>query len=217
MSEVPSPSPFPSRSTPAPELILVAYRALSAEEQEEAYALVSRTRLERLAGEDSETGRILASLKRVADLIGQAPGIEDYKRVRASLQKKGEELEPTSRIIRHFGSWHLAREATALSETTTARRIEARFASRKLGKIWRYTDETLGETIARCTSDLGHVPQVAEFDWWRQRELELAQARGEELHLPSATPYRRRWGTWEGALAELGYSEAEIAGRLERE
>lgn len=217
MSEVLSSSPSPGRPTSAADVMLAAYRALSPQEQEEAYALIQKARLERLAGEDSQMGRVLASLQRVADLLGEAPGIEDYKRVRAELQEEGEQLMPASRVLKQFdGSWRLAKEAVDLAETSTAREIEARFARRRLGKVWRYTDKTLREILSRCAADLGHVPQVAEFDHWRQRELELASARGEESHLPSATPYRRRWGTWERALLALGYSQAEINGRLER-
>lgn len=204
------------RVTTAPELLLIAYRALDPSEQEQAYELIHEARVQRLAGEDSETGRMLRSLRRVTELLGEVPGIDEYKRVQKTLAAEGEQLESVSRVYKHFGSWHLAKEAVGLSEITTARRIDARFASRKLGKVWRYTDQTLRDVLSRCTSDLGHVPQVAEFEHWRQRELELAQARGEDLHLPSATPYRRRWGTWEKALLSFGYSQAEIDGRLER-
>jgi hypothetical protein len=37
----------------------------------------------------------------------------------------------------------------------------------------------------RCAADLGHVPLVIELELWRQREVEPAKARGEELFLPS--------------------------------
>jgi hypothetical protein len=206
-----------SNLTPAPELLLIAYRALSPSEQEQAYELIHNARLQRLAGDDSEAGRMISSLKRVADLLGEAPGIEDYKRIRTELANDGEQLEPVSRIVKHFnGSWHLAREAVSLVEINTPRRIEARFAHRRLGKVWRYTDESLRECVQRCASEIGHVPQIAEFDHWRHRELELATARGEDLHLPSAGPYRRRWGTWAAALSAFGYSDDEIQGRLER-
>lgn len=61
------------------------------------------------------------------------------------------------------------------------------------------------------------MPQVAEFDWWRQRELELALAQGDDAkHLPSATPYRRRYETWEQALLHFGYTSDEVAERLDR-
>lgn len=61
------------------------------------------------------------------------------------------------------------------------------------------------------------MPQVAEFEHWRHRELELARAQGDDaLHLPSAGPYRRRYGSWEQALLKLGYTSDEVAERLER-
>jgi hypothetical protein len=203
--------------TSAPELVLVAYRALSASEQEHAYGLIAEARVQRLAGEESEFGRLLRALQRVAEIVGEPPGIEDYKRVRAELRTAGEELPPPAHIQRYFnGSWHLAKEALGLADTNTPRFIEARFAKRKLGKVWRYTDATLKEAVANCVAEIGHVPQVAEFEHWRERELELAKAKGEELHMPSSTPYRRRWGTWEKALSSFGYSEDAINGRLER-
>ncbi|MGZ5323276.1 MAG: homing endonuclease associated repeat-containing protein [Solirubrobacterales bacterium] len=150
------------------------------------------------------------------ELLGQTPGIEDYKRVRLELQARGEELEPVSRITRHFhGSWHLAREALDLLEVSTPRRIEERFRKRQLGKVWRYSEENLRETLERAVDEIGHLPQVAEFEWWRQRQIELATAQGQQLHLPSPTPYRRRFGTWEKALGHFGYSPEEIVKRLE--
>jgi hypothetical protein len=206
-----------NRVVSAPELLLIAYRALGPGEQDQAFDLINRARVERLAGEDSEAARMIKSLCRVADLLGEAPGIEDYKRIRRELQADGEQLQPTSRILKHFdGSWHLAKEAIGLAETNTARRIESRFAQRRLGKIWRYSEQSLRDALAACVTDLGHVPQVAEFEHWRHRELELATARGDELHLPSATPYRRRYGNWEKALLTFGYSIAAINGRLEQ-
>jgi len=71
--------------------------------------------------------------------------------------------------------------------------------------------------LARCVAHYGRPTQVAEFDWWRERELELARAQGDDaLHLPSSTPYRRRWKRWEHALRACGYSPEEAATRLER-
>jgi hypothetical protein len=55
-------------------------------------------------------------------------------------------------------------EALALSETNSVRRIEARFRFRKALKVWRYTDDTPGETLARCVEYYGRPPLVAEFD-----------------------------------------------------
>ncbi len=61
----------------------------------------------------------------------------------------------------------------------------------------------------------GLPPSVAEFEWWRERELRLAEATGEDLNLPSSSPYRRRWGTWEEALLAFGFTADEVALRLE--
>jgi len=208
------PNPVPTSGV---DLLVVAFHALGDSEQTEALDRLQDARLRRVAGEESETARMISSLRRAAEALGHAPSPDEYKQIRATLTEEDVELEPFSRVVRHFGTWRLAKEAISLSETTTARLIETRFASRRIGKVWRYTDETLRETLDRAVAAIGHVPQVAEFDWWRQRELELARARGEtNLHLPSATPYRKRWGTWEAALAHFGYSPEEIAARLER-
>jgi hypothetical protein len=57
---------------------------------------------------------------------------------------------------------------------------------------------------------------VAEFEWWRDRELELARAQGNDaLHLPTASRYRKRWKNWEGALLHFGHTQDEIDRRLE--
>jgi hypothetical protein len=100
--------------------------------------------------------------------------------------------------------------------TARPRSIEARFAKRRLGKVWRYTEKTLGEVLRRAMSDTGRICQLAEFEHWRQRDLELARAPGEELHLPSAGPYGRRYGgTWKKALLHFGFTPDEVAERLE--
>ncbi len=110
-------------------------------------------------------------------------------------------------MSRHFGSWRRAKEALDLSETTTARRIEARFRFRRMGKVWRYSEDVMRETLVRCAEHYGRPPLVAEFEWWRDRELELARAEGNDaLHLPSPSQYRRRWGSWEAALLHFGYT-----------
>jgi hypothetical protein len=204
-------------NTSGVELLVAAFRVLDHAEQTRALRACHSLWIEAEEAAGSETARLIASLKRAAEVLGEAPGIEDYKRIRLELAKDGEELAPVSRITKHFnGSWHIAIEALDLSQVSTPRRIEERFRKRRLGKIWRYSEETLGQTLQQAVEDIGRIPQVAEFDWWRQRQIELAVAQGQEIHLPSASPYRRLWGSWEKALLHFGYDAEEIADRLER-
>ena len=174
--------------TSAVELLAVAFAALATAEQDEALSRLSELRFRHEASEESETARMVRALRRVADLLGEVPATATYEQ------------------------WRPA-ETSEESETTTARRSEGRFRSGRLGKVWRYTDETLNEALACCSAYYGRVPQVAEYERWRQRELELAQAEGHHApHLPSSSPYRRRWGSWERALVALGCTPAAIAG-----
>lgn len=207
-----------SRQTTGLELLLAAFQSLSVSEQEEAASRISDARLEQKVSEGSETGRIIASLQRAEELCGPDPSPDDYKTARLELAKSDIEIEPIHRVIRHFGSWRRAKEALSLSDSESTRRIELRFRARRLGKVWRYTEDTLKDTLGRCVADIGHIPQVAEFDWWRQRELELAEAQGNDaLHLPSDGPYRRRYGSWEQALLHFGFTPDQVAERLERQ
>lgn len=100
----------------------------------------------------------------------------------------GEPVETFSQLYRFFGSWSRAREALDLSDTrNTPRRVEARFRQRKLGKIWRYDDDDLRDALLRAVEHYGHPPSTTGFDWWREREFELARGTGhEDPYLPSA-------------------------------
>jgi hypothetical protein len=206
------------RPLSAVELLVIGYQALSLIEQEEALAQLQAIRLNREAGEQTETERMLASLQRVRESVGHPPTVADYRAaIQREMQSGGPGLEPLSRLIAHFGSWRMAREALDLSETTTARRIEARFANRRVGRVHQYTEQTLRESLQRCVDDLGHLPQLEEFRAWREREIELARVQGNRsFHLPGAGPYRARWGKWESALRHFDFSAEEIAARLER-
>lgn len=189
----------------AAELLLVAFRSLSDEEQEEAYRLITRARLVRLAGDKSEAETFLGFLRLVAAEVGTEPTVGDYPRAREALRERGIEIPHLSSVVRYYGSWRRAKEALALSEDTTARRIEERFRTRRVAKVWRYSDETLVETLQRAATEIGRAPLVAEFEHWRERELQVARAKGEDLHLPSPTPYRKRYGSWnEACLVLLG-------------
>jgi hypothetical protein len=204
-----------------PELLIVCFNALSPEEQEEAFARISEIRLRRLAGEEGTTGRILRSLQRVADHLGDEPLTStSYRKAWAELRNEGEEVESLPTVIRHFGgSWRACRQAFDLSATTTARRIEARFANRKLGRTKQYSEQTLRQSVVNAMNDLGFEtpPRLAEYLHWRQGKQELARAQGEvDPNLPGGGPYRRRWGSWPGALSALGWSDEEITDRLDR-
>lgn len=202
--------------TTGAQLLAVAFAALSQDEQEEAFERINEIRVGRLADEESATAVMLRSLIRVREMIGHPPTAQEYKQSYLELKGTPDEIEEVNRVVRHFGSWHRALEALGLSEVTTARRIEARFRSRRMGKIWKYTEETLRLTLAEAVEHYGRPMTVAEFDWWRERQFELARAEGNDLlHLPSATPYRKRWGTWEGALRHFGYDPALSGTRLE--
>jgi hypothetical protein len=198
------------------DLAVIAWRSLDADERETAYHAIADLRLRENVGEESEGAQYITALRLIAGTLGHEPSPVEYDKTRKQLQADGHELPPRSRLVRHFGSWRLVKEALSLSETNTARRIEARFRYRKLGKVWRYTDASLSETMARCVADIGRPPRVAEFVHWRDRELQLAKARGDDtLHIPSPNPYRKRWQTWDDALLALGYSPEWIAERMD--
>jgi hypothetical protein len=201
----------------AVQLIGIGFAALSEVEQEAAFAELAEFRLRRIASQATHAESIVSSLAQAALLAGGQPTVADYKAAVLHLEQEGVALVPVSQVIRHYGSWESAKEALRLSVTLSAGAIDARFRRRRLGKVWRYTETTLRETLARCVAHYGHVPQVAEFAWWRERELQLAGRQGNDaLHLPSATPYRRRYGTWEEALLHFGYTPDQVAERLER-
>ncbi len=202
--------------TNAADVVVGSYQLLNDAEQEEAFEKISRSRLIKQAGEESETARYLRSLLRVQEHLGQPPNATTYRVAWRELREEGEEVESLHAVIKHFGSWRLAREAIELSQSDSADRIKARFERRSLDKVWKYTEATLKETLERCVADLGGVPQLAEFEHWREREIELARAEGQVLHLPSDGPYRRRYGSWPKALLGLGFTPDEVAERLER-
>jgi hypothetical protein len=204
-------------ATTGPDLLVAAYCALAEDEQDEAFDRLHQLRIEKEAGSDSDMARFIHSLRRVADELGRTPTSDEYREVQPKLVAAGEDVESFSKVYRFFGSWPRAREALDLSGTprNTPRRIEARFRERRLGKVWRYDDEDLRTTLERAVAHYGYPPSTAEFDWWREKQFELARATGrEDPHLPSVTPYRKRWGTWEAALLHFGYSEEEVARRL---
>lgn len=200
------------------EALSILYAALTPEEQEEAFAQLRERRMDALGDAEREMESHVRSLRRVAEAIGHAPGVTEYKEVSQALIADGEDLEPFSRLYRYFGkSWGRALEALELSGETSTKAIEARFAHRRLGKPVRYSEDELREALAACVEHFGRVPNTQEYAWWRERQLELARAQGKERpHLPTEGPFRERWGGWEPALLHFGYTPDAIAHRLAR-
>jgi len=204
-------------ATSAVDALIIVFEALPEDEREDAFERLSEHRLTRLAGEESETARMIRSLRRVAEEVGNTPTVTEYRDVERRWRGTPDAVEETNRLIRHFGTWRRAREALDLSETNSARKIEARFRSHRLDHVWRYTEETLRETLERCVDYYGRPPLKEEFVRWREYELDLARAQGNDaMHIPSPHPYRRRYKSWEGALLHFGYTPEEIAERLDQ-
>lgn len=203
--------------TSGADLLVVAFRSLAPGEQDEVFERLRHVMTVRDAADESVMGRCLRSLLRVAEHIGGVPSVDDYRQVSKALRAAGEDVESFNQLYKHFGSWPRAMQALELSETTTPERIQARFAARKVGKVWRYSPERLREVLLNAAAHWGRPPSVAEFEHWRERELEVLRATGDpEAHLPSSSPYRRRYGTWEGALLHHGFTTDEVALRLEQ-
>jgi hypothetical protein len=205
-------------ATRATDAVFILFNALSESEQEEVGERINQLRLRQLAGDENAPARYLRSLRRVAEHLGHTPSTTEYKQVSDELRADGENIEKLSRVYAHFRSWPRAREALALSDMTSATAIEARFQHRRVGKPWRYTEAMLHETMLRCAEYYGHPPLCTEFAGWREREFELARARGEEhdLYLPTRIAYRRRYGGWEEALLHFGFTPEELERRYDR-
>ena len=196
--------------TPAVDVLVASVRLLSEDEQDAVAEVLVRLRAERLLAADSRAASLLGPVQRIADSLGRAPTVTEWRELHAEAAAAGEAFPAVHQLIGFFGSWRRVKEAVALGELSTARQIEERFRKRRLGKIWCYTEQSLRDALLRCAAELGRAPMVAEYTWWRRRELELARARGEDwLHLPSARPYRDRFGSWEGALTHFGFSDRD--------
>jgi ABC-type multidrug transport system fused ATPase/permease subunit len=203
--------------TPATDALLILFSALDEAEKQEVVERIATTRAIHAVGEASASTPFISSLRRVAEFIGHEPTVDEYKDACAALRERGEDIKGFSAVVRHFGTWRRAKEAMDLSTLTSIRNVEARFRHRRVNKIWRYSEETLRETLARVVEYYGGIPTIQEFDAWRQRELRLAAAEGNDaMQVPSTRPFRERYRGWEKTLLHFGYPPTEIAKRLER-
>jgi hypothetical protein len=210
------------------DALLILFEALPAPDQDAAFRRLSLARVRHQASTESETGRMLRSLTRVGEVVGRMPPTStQYAQCSAKLIAAGEDIVPFTRLYNHFGrAWANVVEAVGLSEATTEQGIEARFAARRLGKVARYTDAAHADALERCSTYFAfrtglpagerYAPLHSEYEWWRERELELARARGEnDVRLPSTSAFVRH-GTWDRTLERFGFTPPQIAQRLDR-
>lgn len=216
-------------NTSAVDALLILFNSLTDAERADAFHRLSVAHARARAGTDSDTQFMLRSLARVGEVAEQMPPTStQYRAIAPDLIAAGEDIATFGRLYSHFDrSWPNVLDALAMAEETTPRRVQARLASRRLGKIWRYTDAKLDAALEACSAFYvareglpdgeRYAPLGSEYDWWRERELELARARGDhDHHLPSTSPYRNRFGSWEGALEHFGFTPRQIAERLDR-
>jgi hypothetical protein len=200
------------------DAVLVIFAALTPEEQDAAYERLHENHLRTRKVEETELEKYVRSLRRVAEALGEEPDSSDYKRVAKQLRAEGEDVESFSALYNYFGrSWAKAREALVLSGETSTRVIEARFQQRKLGMNSPYPEEILRETLARAVEHYGRPPNTGEYAWWREQQIALAHAQGEESpQIPTDAPYRGRWKSWDAALLHFGYTPEQLALRDEQ-
>lgn len=206
-------------ATTGVDVLVIGFNALSCEEQEQVAARINDIRASRDAAGESMMARCIRSLRRVQAEVGHVPTVTEYKAEAPGLIAAGEDIENFTRLYAHFDqNWRRAKEALELSEANTALKIDKRFRERKIGKKWRFTEHEMREALTECVAFLkGQVPLVADYKNWRWRKLELAEAAGDSyLQVPSDSPFRRRYGSWEAAMLHFGYTPDEVAERLSR-
>lgn len=159
------------------------------------------------------------ALKRCVDDLGRIPLLSEYdewrQRELALQRTRGEvrRVPSTGVFRRRHRTWEGALIACGYSPEDVYVRLEPRPERRsRLAKVDRYSEATLRDTLERCARELGRPPLVDEFEEWRQRELK--RTRANTVLLPSNSPYRRRWGTWERALLHFGFAPEAVAERL---
>ena len=197
-----------------------AKEAISLSDVEPADRIAARFRARRVGKMHSFTEDALRdALAACSAFLGRPPLVAEYVAWRARELELAHERGDRGYALPSYGAFrgrYKTWTATLLHFGYSPEEIYVRLepqGSRRdsLAKVDRYTDETLGEVLLRCARELGHVPLVEEFDAWRTREIN--RTRRKKLALPSNSPYRRRWGTWEGALLHFGFSKAEIDAR----
>ncbi|MDO8184685.1 hypothetical protein Q5424_04970 [Conexibacter sp. JD483] len=222
-------TPVPSGHATAVDALLILFEALSPADRDDAFRRLAIVHTRHQAETDTDTQRMLRSLELVGQAAGRTPPtITDYRRYGPRLAADGLPVVAFNELYAHFDrAWPRVEYAFGLIRTTSPRRIEARLLARRTGKVWRYTEHHLADALDACSQwwaaraglSAGErfAPLVSEFELWREHELELARGRGDHgHHLPSPSPYRRRYDSWENALVHFGFTPDQLAERLAR-
>lgn len=158
------------------------------------------------------------TLARCACELGRVPLVAEYADWRekelALARARGElgRVPGAEAFRRRWGGWEKALLMCGYTPAELYVRLEATERRSRLAKVARYRDETLGEVLHECARELGRPPLVHEYLAWRAQRLNGTG--GGAAGLPTDSPYRRRFGTWAGALRRFGFSDDEIAARL---
>lgn len=210
---------FPNVATTAQDVVIAGFLALDDDERAVTFSRIRDLWRERLASESLDEHRFLRSLTLVANANGgRMPTVQEYQHVEAELSDKGVQVEPFRRVYRHYGNWPNARAAFEMSGDSTAEMVEYHFRRRRLGKTSRYSEKTLVETMASAVEHWGRPPTVAEYSWWRKKQLAIEQSTGAtspDRAIPNHLVYTSRWNSWEAALEACGYTQEQIASRME--
>jgi len=147
--------------------------------------------------------------------VGRVPLVSEYEEWRrkelslaATRGAHGRVPGPES-FRRRYGDWPAALIACGYSRDDVYLRLESPDRAERRAKVWRYTDQSLATALKACARALGRPPLVEEYAAWRRQALKRGQR-----DIPTDSPYRRRFDSWEGALRHFGFTDAEIAGRL---
>jgi len=73
------------------QALLIVFAALTPEEQEEAFAQLRLQRVEAQGDAEREMEIHVRSLRRVAEAVGHAPGVTEYREVSQALIAEGED------------------------------------------------------------------------------------------------------------------------------
>lgn len=197
-------------TTSGTDLVLVAFKHLSQEEQDDCWERLRLVRLDQMAADDSDLQRFARGLRLVAEAVGQEPSAGEFHKVRPKLVAAGEDIPTMKEMLNRFGSWRQAKSVLLLAEDEKLGAIDARYRRRLAGSTTRFTDQTVYDFLRRCGADIGHPPMLSEYNAWRERELEKARARGENLRVPSPGAIRYRWARWQQALINAGFEIDDI-------